>query len=147
MFETDPRVQAASPTLANVTRWITERQLLPEAYAEGLLIGQAKAHVRPGYLAGQYSTRSRWYYFPVALLIKMPLTVVVLFFAGVVAAAARWRQLPSEGLFALLPIGVFLGVAMAAHINIGLRHILPIYPFVLLLAAGAVAALWSSRFR
>lgn len=38
------------------------------------------------------------------------------------------------GAFIAIPSAIFFGVAMTAHLNIGLRHILPIYPFVLLIA-------------
>jgi hypothetical protein len=47
--------------------------------------------------------------------------------------------------FLLVPIVCYLVPAMTAKLNIGLRHILPIYPFVLLLAALAVAELLRSK--
>jgi hypothetical protein len=52
-----------------------------------------------------------------------------------------------EDLFALLPIVGFLVPAMTAKLNIGLRHILPIYPFVLLVAGKTVAELWGEKKR
>src|SRR5207247_2535418 len=58
---------------------------------------------------------------------------------GLVVFAVRWRRLGLENeAFVLLPIALYLAPAMYARLNIGLRHILPIYPFVLLLAAAAV---------
>jgi len=135
-FEKNDRVRAAAPLLCEATGWITAHRLLPQAYAEGFLLGQAKAKVRPSFLAGQYSTRGWWYYFPVAILIKTPVTLLALFLAGLVVCATRWRL---DRFFLLVPMAVFLGVAMSANINIGLRHVLTIYPFVILLAAGAMA--------
>lgn len=143
-FSADPRIQQASPTLTGITRWITQHRLLPEAYAEGFLLSQAKAQTRGAYLAGNYSATGWWYYFPVAILIKTPLSVLAVACAGIALVVARWR---GRAVFALVPVGVFLGAAMAAHINIGLRHVLPIYPFLLLLAGGAVAAVWASRWK
>ncbi|MBM3862054.1 MAG: glycosyltransferase family 39 protein, partial [Verrucomicrobia bacterium] len=142
-FEKDPRVQSAAPTLSKATQWIAEHRLLPQAYAQGFLLGQAKAKVRAGYLAGEYSTKGWWYYFPVAFLIKTPLVVTALFLLGVGVCLRKWRN---DRLFAIVPIIVFLGVAMMANINIGLRHILTIYPFALLLAGVALARWpWARR--
>jgi len=142
-FEKDARIQSAAPALSKATRWITEHRVLPQAYAEGFLLGQAKAKVRAGYLCGEYSTAGWWYYFPIAFLIKTPLVVIALFFGGLAVCVRRWRY---DRLFAMVPIAVFLGVAMMAHINIGLRHILTIYPFALLLAGAALGRWrWARR--
>jgi tetratricopeptide (TPR) repeat protein len=46
-----------------------------------------------------------------------------------------------EGAFVAIPIAVYLGFAMESRINIGLRHILPVYPFVLMAAAAAAKQL------
>ncbi|MCX7887210.1 MAG: glycosyltransferase family 39 protein [Verrucomicrobiae bacterium] len=142
-FEKDPRVRRATPRLCELAHWITARRLLPQAYAQGFLLGQAKAQERAGYLCGRYSTRGWWYYFPVAFLIKTPLAVLAVFFVGVGICLWRWRY---DWLFALVPVVVFLGAGMAANINIGLRHVLTIYPFVLLVGAAALARLrWARR--
>ena len=135
-FEKDEQVQAAAPTLSKITGWITTHRLLPQAYAEGFLLGQAKAKVRLVYFAGNHSAQGWWYYFPAAFALKTPLTVIALFIAGLIVCASRWRK---EWLFAIVPVVVFLGVAMCSHINIGLRHILAIYPFVILLAGRAIS--------
>jgi hypothetical protein len=110
-FEKDARVQTAAPKLSKATQWITEHHFLPQAYAEGFLLGQAKAKVRAGYLCGEYNTRGWWYYFPIAFLVKTPLIVIALFFGGVALCVRRWRY---DRLFMLVPIAVFLGVAMSA---------------------------------
>jgi hypothetical protein len=134
-FEKDARIQQAAPSLSQATRWVTAHRLLPQAYAEGFLLGQAKAKVRAGFLAGEYSTKGWWYYFPIAFLIKTPLVVTALLVLGIGVCIRRWRY---DRLFAIVPIAVFLGTAMMANINIGLRHVLTIYPFVLLLAGVAL---------
>jgi len=45
------------------------------------------------------------------------------------------------------PAGGSLVVAMSAGMNIGLRHILPMYPFLYVLAAGAVWTMVESNRR
>lgn len=101
-----------------------------------------------GFLAGQYSTDGWWYYFPFAFLVKTPIAHLALL-AGGLAIYLRRRQelgLVNEA-FVVLPVAIYLPVAMATGFNIGLRHILPVYPFVLMIAAAGAAALLKSPKR
>jgi len=143
-----PLVQQRIPRLASIGEWIDAHHLLPNAYTQGFLLGQAKAQVRAAYLAGNYSIDGWWYYFPAAFLIKTPVALVILLVSGILVCATRWRHLGLKNeAFVVVPIALYLGSAMVARLNIGLRHILPIYPFVLLLAAAAVKELLDARKR
>ena len=123
-----------------------EHHLLPNAYSEGFLLGQIKAQKRSGFLAGSYRTDGWWWFFPFAFLIKTPISVIVLFAAGGVLALNRWwRFVDNDAMYVMLPPAVFLAAAMLAKLNIGLRHILPIYPFALLLGGYAIAKLCAER--
>jgi tetratricopeptide (TPR) repeat protein len=52
------------------------------------------------------------------------------------------RRLPArEVWFLALPPALYLAVAMSAHMNIGMRHVLPMYAFLTVLEAGAAVAL------
>jgi len=90
------------------------------------------------FLLGHYSSDGFKLYFPVAILLKWPLIVLLLGAAGAVVVFRRlipaWRALL---LLSVVP-AVYLVFAIFAHINIGVRHVLPLYPF-LLLYAGAIA--------
>lgn len=129
------------PALAKAVEWIDQKRLLPNAYTHGFLLGQAKGQKRAAFLAGKYSDEGWWSYFPIAFLIKTPIFLILLLLAGLAACLYRWRALWREGLYLLLPAAAFLAVAMTAKLNIGLRHILAVYPFVIVLAAEAVAEL------
>ncbi|HUI07768.1 MAG TPA: glycosyltransferase family 39 protein [Verrucomicrobiae bacterium] len=146
-FPADPSMQDRVPGIARVVGWADDHRLLPNAYLQGFFVTQAKAQVRGGFLAGQYSVQGWWYFFPLAFLIKTPVSVIVLFLGGLFLCAERRGGFFRDDLYALLSIAGFLGPAMAAKLNIGLRHILPIYPFVLLLAGKAVAKLWYTKRR
>ena len=126
---------------------IDEYQLLPNAYTEGFLLGQVKAQKRSGFLAGSYSVSGWWYFFPLAFLIKTPISLILLLFAGLALCADRWRRFLDHGIYALLPLLTFLTTAMLMKLNIGVRHILPIQPFVLLLAGTAIAELYTHRLK
>jgi hypothetical protein len=146
-FERDPSVVQRTPFLAGTVDWVDSHRLLPNAFTEGLLVSQAKAQARGAFLAGECNDEGWWYYFPVAFLIKTPVSLVLLLIGGLFVCAKRWRTFLRDELFLLAPIVCYLAPAMAAKLNIGLRHILPIYPFVLLLAALAVAEILKGKQR
>jgi 4-amino-4-deoxy-L-arabinose transferase-like glycosyltransferase len=132
------------PALANLVRWIDGYHLLPNAFSEGFLHGQAMAQKRGAFLAGSYRIQGWWYYFPVAFLLKTPVAAIALALGGLIVYFKRWG-LGERTAFVLVPIAVYLAAVLPSNINIGLRHILPIYPFVLALVAGAVSALLAAR--
>jgi 4-amino-4-deoxy-L-arabinose transferase-like glycosyltransferase len=143
-----PAVRQAVPSIAAMVGWIDAYHLLPNAFSQGFLHGQGLVQGRPSFLAGSYSNFGWWYYFPVAFLIKTPVALLALLVAGVVLTIRRGRLLSLDGeAFLVVPSVLFLGVAMASSLNIGLRHILPIYPFVIVLAALAARALMDGGFR
>ena len=93
--------------------------------------GHAKAHPNRSFLLGQVST-GFWYFFPVVLAVKTPIALLA---AAAVGAAVCWRRRAQGG---LLPLALALGVllpAMASRVNIGARHILPVYLVICLLGA------------
>ena len=141
-----PAVRQAVPTLSAMIGWVDAHHLLPNAFSEGFLHGQGLVQGRPAFLAGSYSTFGWWYYFPVAFVLKTPLVLLILFGGGVVICVDRGRLLSLEAeAFVVLPIVIFMAVAMTSALNIGLRHVLPIYPFVIVLAALAASTLVNSR--
>jgi hypothetical protein len=85
-----------------------------------------------------------WFYFPVVLLIKSTvgwLAMVVL--ACVAIAIGRFRQ-GREILFLTIPAILYFWVAMGSSLNIGSRHILPVYVFLTVFAAGGCWSLIDS---
>jgi 4-amino-4-deoxy-L-arabinose transferase-like glycosyltransferase len=90
---------------------------------------------RPSFLLGQFSTEGFVHYFPVAFLAKTPL--VALAAMGVAAVALLWRSdTRRQALFLLLPPLIYFALSLNSALNIGYRHLLPMLPFLYLLAAG-----------
>ncbi len=98
------------------------------------------------FFLGEYSLEGWWSYFPVAFLIKTPVGSLLLILASLLFPR-RGKPFGKRGvIFLLLPVAVLFAAAMQGRINIGLRHILPVYPF-LFVAASRVATFRFGRPR
>jgi hypothetical protein len=124
--------------LKPAARWFAQHVPIP---APPLLIGLGivKTHDRSGhlsYLLGRYSDRGWWYYFPVIFFFKTPIPFLILVLWGMFTIRDRLALQ-----FVFVPIAILL-VAMTSSINIGVRHILPIYPPLAIVAAFAATTIW-----
>ena len=112
--------------------------LLSFGYFRGLyelIVHNSEGH--PAYLLGHFRMQGWWEYFPVAFLVKTPTGVLA---ACVIAVFSLWqgRRRAPPALLSLclaLPPLAFFALAMRSSINIGVRHILPVYPFLYVLLA------------
>jgi hypothetical protein len=148
LHETD--LARRAPSLAALVEWVDERHLLPNAFTQGLLYTQVSTNNLPAFLAGDISEDGWWYYFPAAFLMKTPVVLLLFMAAGALTLVRTSRSAAPSPLpwrFVAIPVMVYLGVAMASGVNIGLRHVLPIFPFLLLAAAAAVHELHRLRPR
>jgi len=91
------------------------------------------------FLLGRFSDHGWWYYFPVLLFFKTPLAFSALLLAGIVLMI-RTRRQEVIGV-ALAPLAMLLPT-LPSGINIGIRHVLPLYPLLTIAAAFAVVSLW-----
>ncbi len=117
--------------------------VFPDPYLEAIRV--KLSHGSGGhfaYLLGRYSSQGWWYYFPLAILFKTPIPGLVL-----VAVGLTRRLSLHTVVFVVLPIVLFLGAGMAGNLDIGLRHVLPIYPFLFMLAGAGAAQLDSRGWR
>ncbi|MFH1800859.1 MAG: glycosyltransferase family 39 protein [Candidatus Omnitrophota bacterium] len=77
-----------------------------------------------------------WRYFPGVMAIKTPLLTLVLTVIGAMGLLFSKRSILTKSLV-FVPLVFFLAAAMLNKIHIGLRHILPVFPFFFLLAGYA----------
>jgi len=91
---------------------------------------------QPTFLLGEVQRSSGWRrYFPVVVLIKWPLTVWLLAGAVLTSLAFGRFRLPREfAVMMLFPL-VFFAFAILTNADLGDRYVLPVYPFLLLLAS------------
>lgn len=125
-------------------------------YLVGLfMLSQHNEGGHPSYLLGEQSRQGWWYYYPVVFLVKTPTAVLTLAALGLVAGVcwasrfrlARLRELPFHWIALAAPILIYFASAMTSRINLGVRHVLPIYPFLIVLLAALFFRLRESRFR
>lgn len=87
------------------------------------------------YLLGMVSSKPFWYYHLAALAIKEPVPILLLIITAGVSALRRRGQ-GEAAWFLLVPAAAVLGVACFDQQNIGMRRILPAFPFLFLFIAG-----------
>jgi len=120
--------------------WARAHRLLPEAYLYGLAFTDRFARQRLAYFAGEYRERGWLGFFPAAFALKTTLPALAL----LVIAGLAWRRQPRAARLAyrLAPLWIFAGVygvfSVTSSLNVGHRHLLPLYP-ALYVFAGAAA--------
>jgi 4-amino-4-deoxy-L-arabinose transferase-like glycosyltransferase len=104
-----------------------------------LIAYNAQGHA--AFLLGNHSQSGWWYFFLVDLAVKTPLPFLALMFFGAVAATKN----KGAGLALAFSLGILL-FSLTTHLNLGVRHILPVYVgFSIVAGAGAERMLALSR--
>ncbi len=93
------------------------------------------------YLMGASSQSGWWYYFLFSFLVKTPPGTLLIVLASTVAALFGRRRSRMEEALLWIPILLIAIITCFWRVNIGLRHLLPLYPF-LYISAGRLA--WSA---
>jgi hypothetical protein len=141
----DEETASLSPTTAHFILFCARHHLLPESYLFGLTDVQAVASGMPSYIFGKLYAHGQWFYFPVALSLKWSIGVLGLLALSFYAFTTGRVRKPREVWFLLLPPVFYLAVAMASPLNIGIRHVLPVFPFAFALAGGGASFLLQQK--
>jgi len=148
-----------SPTAARLVAWSRRTHFLPEGFLNGIERLLGKNDERQAFMHGRWRTGGWRLFFPYAIWLKTSPPFLLLLAGALAGWLLRRRRDPSapaaQGEAAGAPralafsnalpfvvlIVVFMGFAIAQDLNIGHRHIVPIYPSLHILA-GATAMLW-----
>jgi hypothetical protein len=144
-------------TPGKVLGWAGRHRLLPEAFLYGVAYVLASAH-RFGFLNGALSLEGWRLFFPYCFLVKSTLPLLLLLATALVLPAAAWlggsrRGRPDHQRFAgaTAPLWILLAVFAPALIfstmNIGARHLLPLYPAICILLGGLTSRLTTTGLR
>ena len=126
-------------------------RLLPEAWLYGFTDVYRRSQVRPAFLNGDFRLRGWPSFFPYTFLVKTPLSAFAVLALSLAAVDWRGRRAGGENrgrgwarlrgaapLWALF--GVYWAAALASHLNIGHRHLMPVYAPLFVLCG--IAARW-----
>jgi hypothetical protein len=145
-WPSDAEVKLARPgAFVGTILFLGRHKLLPQAWLYGLLFTYQSALVRDGFLLGGYSMTGWWYYFPLAMLFKTPAATIV---AGI-GALLVMRWVPRRDAWLCVCLGVPLLIyalsAMSGNLNLGVRHVLPLYPLMYIWIASVFARARSAK--
>jgi hypothetical protein len=125
------------PRDVRLLRAVARLRVLPESYIYGLADVRIMSDFYASYLFGKDYPKGVWYYFPAAFAIKSSLTFLILLSIAVWAISTRKLRAWREILFLTIPPAIYFAVAVGSGMNIGVRHILPVYIFLSVLIGGA----------
>ncbi|HEX8171172.1 MAG TPA: glycosyltransferase family 39 protein [Thermoanaerobaculia bacterium] len=126
----------------------TSRLLIPwlqyKQQVDAIRFWYEAGHEHTQFLLGNFS-RDGWpHYYFVAFLLKTPLGAILLLVLALVAAR-RTRSVAMLASFAF--VAAFFAISTTSHIDLGLRYILPVYPFLYTAIAIALARVAADRRR
>ena len=149
-----PHVDAAGTGAVRAVGWMRDHHVLPEAWLYGLGFVLAHSNARDAFLDGRYSAEGFPEFFLRAAWYKTtPAELALLLLAAAAALGCRRGATdapllsPARGAFRVAPLVLLIvvvgGAALGSHLNIGHRHLLPLYPAAFVLAGAAAS--WLRR--
>ena len=142
--------------LKTLVTWMSDKPLIRGAgqWTLGLaMVQQRSAGGNTIFYMGRVVNAGGPGYFPTVYFLKEPLAWWILFSMALTALAFHHRRRPKEhkrGHFFtdnleewawLLWLLIYWGISIQSTLNIGVRHLLPIYPFTILLVSGRIGVL------
>ena len=141
---------AGSDRLVSILEFMLDHRLMPSAWIHGVLFVHSREIARGSFLMGDIRTTGWWYYFPLAMLFKMPMATILALIGTIVAGIwfvigrhGDWRRFVWPLSCMLASFALYMAFAMTSHLNIGVRHVLPVYS-LMYITAGAMIA-WAIR--
>ncbi|MDP2647871.1 MAG: glycosyltransferase family 39 protein [Candidatus Yanofskybacteria bacterium] len=130
--------------------WMADKPVIRAAgqYFLGLLmVTQRSAGGNTIFFLGQVKNYGGPIYFPLVYLIKEPLAWWALAFIAIIVLTLRTRSLPDRSwlkkhfqeLAMVIWLAVYWGTSIQSKLNIGVRHLMPVFPFMIMLVSGQIA--------
>jgi hypothetical protein len=117
-------------------RW----RILPEAYLWGLFyVAKYLAAGRPVWILGRYYPTAQWFYFPLVLAIKVPISLLLLALLTILLRRFPVTEKAKAAVFLFVSPALWFAAGLTSKVDLGVRHVLAVFPFLILAAAlGAV---------
>lgn len=135
-----------------IVSFARDHKLLPESYLYGIGYVLRSSQRRLAFMNGEYCYTGWRTFFPYCFAVKNPLSLLAILVLAMAAGAAKWLAPAKEKRFGWagaiwrtfysaaplwLIILIYGTVSISSSINIGHRHILPIYGPIFILAGAA----------
>jgi Flp pilus assembly protein TadD len=136
-----PPLPADIATKIGVPTWfqVLRPILIPPDFFKGLaLLAGHESAGHWAFLCGQWRSTGWWYYFPVTIAVKTPLPLLLLTIVGLVMWLRGLRRFSFQHAIPWVAALMYLVFAIIGNINIGVRHLLPMFA---LLAVGTALQL------
>lgn len=146
--------------IADSVVWASDKPLLRPLAHYGLgvlMVTQRSVGGNTTYFLGEVKNTSWKKYFPIVYFIKEPLPFWILIFITVIYLGShyigphRWKYLISHWIknyfsefTMILWLAVYWYSSIKANLNIGVRHLIPMYGFVYILLSGQILKLYQS---
>ena len=133
-------VLAKMPVLRGPVHQALEAPLPLRQFVRGIRdLAQHNKQGHASYLFGEFRMKGWWYFFPVVVGVKTPIGFLLLAAFGMAAILWDLRSGPwQQHLTLIFPIVILL-VCMGSGIDLGVRHILAIYPPLAVIGGYAIA--------
>lgn len=102
------------------------------------------------FIMGHLSDKSIFWYFPVAWLLKTSIPIIILTLVSLATLIFAWPQDKKKKWLLtviLTPIIVYWAFTLKGSLNIGIRHLMPTVPFVLLWIGYTISWFFNSKFK
>jgi 4-amino-4-deoxy-L-arabinose transferase-like glycosyltransferase len=157
IFRHAPVEDPVDPSVASFLAWSNKTHFLPEGFLQGIHALLASNDRRDAFMNGQWKIGGWNLFFPYTMWVK---TSPALFLLLALGLAGWWRArrpgvlaagggplenaVPSfyEGTPYFALAGIYFATALMQNVDIGHRHILPVYPPMYIFGGGAIALLW-----
>jgi 4-amino-4-deoxy-L-arabinose transferase-like glycosyltransferase len=131
------------PTASRIAEGIVHMPIPAPSFFRGLyFIGSHVSQGHDTYLLGNVSKTGWWYYFPLIAAVKTPVGDLLLLLLGVTVAIftlSKGRKTIRIEWFTLtIPPMIYFVAALCSHLNVGFRHLLPVYPFLFMWIAAVL---------
>ncbi len=128
--------------IIHAARW----RIVPEAYFWGLaFVARYVAYGRPVWILGHLYPMGKWFYFPLAIALKVPLSLLLLAMLALVVHRLPVSDKGRASAFLFVPPTLWFVTSMNSKLDLGIRHVLPIFPFLILAAALGAAQLLTRK--
>jgi hypothetical protein len=161
VFKFNPLIDPVDPAAQGFLDWSRDTHFLPQGFIAGVRYILRTNDSRDSFMNGQWTDGGWLGFFPYAMWAKTPPLLLFLLVFGLGgwwrAVRAQRRSSPTQAPpattvslpsaydaapFSIL-IVVYFAAAIMQNMDIGHRHILPIYPAIYVLAGGSAAVVWS----